>query len=469
VDLLPKFDGKETWAAVYKIRENPDFRELSDYIVGNIDWLEVVSEKANFLQAELETFLNGSWTPGKFGNAINRKWHEKFYRPSTSNPTPPKVVKRWADYSSDEDNNLIMGLSSLNKEQAKTSPGITIPKDTSDYFPVGYSRLNRFCQKHDWTLTTSELKFSDQGIQAFQTMEDGTIKLPDKASDSLKNALQSLLMCFALISVSPDSLAERVDHDVAITYMCSIVAREKLFKKDKALAAVALKNGDGGRSVFVNRLMFLTQTGSSAIKELITAIEKVFLKFAQEIKEDKLDENLVEYIATHAFTSEEGMMSNVYRKNWINATRMIDSYDNRGRKIKKQEKYKKLHVSLPDIQTSPGIPLKPEEVSKLNELKEKFNDRKSQMKLRIESIDKTKITLADKPRVAKEIVEQAYAKLNPYSLIIKERINLIRSKAKSKSKNENDPIPQHAWVEARVEVLKETATISDAIYGELTW
>jgi lambda repressor-like predicted transcriptional regulator len=374
-----------------------------------------------------------------------------------------KPPKRWADCSSsDEDEHLSAAIQSLTTKSENKSPGIILPKDFDECFPMLGDRLTKICTHYGWDKTTDDsCELKRQGLISFEEKADGTIIFDVENNERL--ALLSLYAFVGAFFLKPQELAKENSTEVALTFMCSIIAKEQLAKGDhKDLLSIALKNGDGGKAVFRNRLFFLTKSSDSGVKLILAALEKLASKFARELQEDQLDEETRQAVTDRAFTSIEGMLANSYRK----TKRPVyeERYDPVKRKKAPVVVSHKTSVSLPDLATS-RMPLKPSELTKAEALRSKFNDRRSEVKRRLDRMDSSNAFLT--PKVCKEVATEAYAKLSPLRMILKSRTTKIRDLA-TKNNNGQKPGPGD-WATATTQVLLETPEIGEEVWSYLSW
>jgi hypothetical protein len=355
-------------------------------------------------------------------------------------------------------------MSSLGTSTQQKSPGVDLPQDFDTCFPLLNSRIQRFCEHHEWDVRYVEgTKLRAQGLIDFREEGDGTLIL-DRVQDEGRIALATLYASVASLFIQPSSLVDEDNTEVAVTYVCSMIAREKLSGESKDYLRVALKGGDGGKAVFHGRLYYLTRSGSSAMKLVIEAVEKLLGKFVREIPNDRLTTEVVEQVKNRAFTSLDGMLDNSYRTTRVASTRQVRQTDRRGRTITAPVRVMKQHKIVPDL-TAAKAPLKPQELTRLNQLRDSFNDRKAEVMKRIGRL--TSPTLFDTPKVCIEVTAEAYSKLQGFKAILRDRTAGIRERAMQLNDG-NKPGPGH-WVTAKSELLREAPDIPEAIWNDLRW
>jgi DNA-binding Lrp family transcriptional regulator len=110
-------------------------------------------------------------------------------------------------------------------------------------------------------------------------------------------------------------------------------------------------------------------------------------------------------------------------------------------------------------------PLKPEEFSKANSLREAFNDRKKEVERRMRQ--ESQPELLTQPKLCKAVVDEAYQKLASYKEILKARTQQIREAA-TKLNEGKTPTPGH-WAAAKSEVLSKTPDIPESVWNSLRW
>lgn len=383
---------------------------------------------------------------------------------STTTTPATKPIVRWGDMSSDEDDLLKIAIGSLSGPVADKKPSVTLPGDFGTLFPLLQKQIEKFCTFHKWEVNNDPAtNLSSQGVISFTENNDGSITAAS-LTELQRLALVSLYTCVGSLFLKPQALVDESNTEVALTYVCSVIAREKLSGDDKDLLKIAIKSGDGGKTTLKGRLHSLCATGSSAVELIFNSLEKLVSKFARELKSDQLDSETIQLITEKSFTSIEGMMSNHYRHGFVKVTKNVEKTDRRGKKTTVKETVQRKKYSPPDLTTS-NLPLKAGEITKLNELRLKFNNRKAEVETRIAKVGSP--TLFDKPRVCKEVVDEAYAKLKSLKSILKSRNDQIREKAKSLNSG-NKPGPGH-WAEAKSEVLGKEKDIPDSVYAELRW
>jgi hypothetical protein len=393
--------------------------------------------------------------------------HKDWYRNSTVRATAPLTPKleKWGDLSSaSEDEDILRAFGSLLKTTVDKNPGVDLPEDFQECFPMLYNRIDKFCTSHNWDLQLIQgTKLRLQGLVTFSENDDGTIN-SDKLSDSERLALASLYASVASIFVQPQCLVAKDSTEVAVTYVCSLIAQEKLLEENKDYLKVALKNGDGGKSVLHNRFYCLTKTGSSAIKLVIAAIDKILTKFARTLDKNSLSQQVIKEITDRAFTTLDGMLDNSCRITQVDAVRFETKIGRKGNSTRERVTYKKSHKVVPDILTAKA-PLKPQELTKLQSLQSTFNRRKTEVEKRLKSISQP--TLLDRPKICQEVTNEAYQKLRGYKAILKQRVAEIRGIA-TEANQGNKPGPGH-WAAARAQVLEKAPDIPDSVYNELRW
>jgi uncharacterized protein YwgA len=377
----------------------------------------------------------------------------------------PTKTFRWGDVSSSsEDEIMLSAISSLQKKSDFLTPGIDLPGDFGIAFPMLDDRIRRFCTHHNWDVRyAKDTLLRAQGLILFSEEKDGSIRM-EKPNDSDRVALGSLYASVASLFIQPQSLVGEDNTEVAVTYVCSLIAQMKLSEGNKDYLKIALKNGDGGKAVLNGRFYSLTKTGSSAIKLVIEAVDKLLHKFARELKEDQLNASVVQLISSRAFTSLDGMMDNTYRISLVDAIKVETEIDKRGKSIKVKKAVKRQHKVVPDLSVA-KFPLKPAEISKVNELKEKFNNRKAVIEKRLSKV--TEPTIFTQPKLCYEVVHEAYAKLQGFKAIQKDRMAKIREGATALNSG-NKPGPGH-WAMAKAEVMKTTSDIPQVVWDDLKW
>jgi hypothetical protein len=465
--------GKHFWEClpeVYRPSEGDTFQKvysLQKILKEDVKGFEEIRNKTNTLTDELadvehecKLIVSGQGE-GYLIKIAHPSWHNIF------EPTgkPPAKTLRWGDVSSSsEDELLACAISSLSKKSEKKTPGVDFPEDFEDCFPTPAKKIIKFCDSQGWEFRlTKGTRLRDQGFVEFKENPDGTIDSSNMGNNQIL-ALASFYAAIASMSIQPKSLVEKGDTEVAVTYVCSLIAKHKLSEDNPELLKIALKNGDGGKAVLRGRFYFLTKTGSTAIKLIIEGVEKILEKFAREFPKDQITKDILDQITDRAFTSIDGMMENSYRTAMVDAVQYEEKLDRKGKTSKVQVKVKKLHRVVPDL-TSGTNPLKPEELSKLNEVKEKFNDRKTIINKRIADLSDT--TILSKPKICREVVLEAYSKLQNFKTIMKDRVVRIRSKATALN-NGTKPTPAN-WAQAKAEVLAESLQISDSVWDGLRW
>jgi len=401
----------------------------------------------------LASFIHESWVADEMKASFVR----------TDTRVIPSAQPRWGDLSSGEEDEVFSAtVRSLTRAKESRDPGVDLPKDFDQCFPSLGRRIDKLCNHYGWEKRyDSSIELKKQGLVLFTEEVDGTIKCSLENNERL--ALLSLYSCVGAMFLKPQALAQEDGTEVALTYVCSVIAREKLAEdRDKDLLKIALKNGDGGKSIFTNRLHFLTKAGSSGIRMVIESLEKLVSKFARELKEDQLDSTTVKAITDRAFTSIDGMLGNCYRRS------KVPVYENRavaGKKGKFPVKVgEKTVVSPPDLSTS-RLPLKPSELTKGNSLRTQFNNRKAIVETRIGNVASPTIFTA--PMMCKEVVAEAYQKLMPYKTILKSRVAKIREVA-TEDNNGAKPGPGN-WATATTKVIQVTEDINEEVFNYLVW
>jgi hypothetical protein len=308
-------------------------------------------------------------------------------------------------------------------------------------------------------------------LPSFKFNEDKSVShsfVGEKDEDK-RVAVQSILTAIASLSYTPEFLVGR-GTEVALTYLCSLIAKESISKEDRdpQILKVAMKSGDGGKTVLQNRLYGLTQTGTSSMKLVFEAIDKMLHKLVQTMNLDLLEESTLRDIQNRAFTSTDGMMENSYRSTTMVVIETIEIPQSKGRKKGKPEfkevRSKKIRKSIPDL-TIGDKPFKTEEIARANALRKKFNDRKSVIDLRLGKVSKSDIL--DKPRICKEVVEAAYLKLQSLNSVLKDRTARIRVRATELSDGKK-PTQGH-WAVAKAEILATEPEIPEVIWDGLDW
>lgn len=418
-----------------------------------------LKKNLELIQFDLKMVLGKTWTKELISFA-SEQWRN-------ISATPTRVsqrIERWGDVSSSEDEQLVKSISSLVKGSTSKTPGVKLPLDFPECFPGPFRKIEKFCDFHQWEITFStESKLRSQGLVQFSELETGEID-SSRLDDTARVALASLYTAVASISIQPGSLVGEENTEVALTYVCSLVAKELLGRENSELLKVALKNGDGGRALLRGRFYSLTKSGSSAIKLVIEAIEKILEKFARDLDKDKIKGDLLDQITSRAFTSIDGMQDNSYRVAVIDSYKVEESTDRRGKTTKTKVKCKKQHRIVPDLSTATN-PLKAEEISKINQIKDSFNNRKSVIEERLSKI--TQPTLLSKPKVCREVVLEAYEKLQAFKSIMRDRVVKIRDRATALSGGKK-PDPSN-WTIAKSEILKESPTIPETVWDGLKW
>lgn len=428
-----------------------ELRRLND-VLSKFSYDVRIVEDGHY-QVDLSTFIHESWVADtSFAS----------YMKPEDKPSLPSIG-RWGDLcSSDEDDLIASAVRSLTKPKESANPGIVLPLDFDTCFPMLGRRIEKLCNHYQWEKRLDRtVEIRRQGLVPFRENSNGIIECSLDNNERL--ALLSLYACVGAMFLKPQTLAREDNTEVALTFVCSAIAREQLaVGVDKDLVNIALKNGDGGRTVFSNRLLFLTKSGDSAMKMIFKALDKLVSKFARELKDDQLDEETSRAITDRAFTSVEGMLGNCYRKS------KIDIHENRavpGRKGRAPVKVgEKTIVSPPDLKTS-RVPLKPSELTRINSLSQRFNDRKSEVEKRVSKVANP--TIFTTPLVCKEVVAEAYRKLAPLKVILKSRTTKIRDIA-TKANNGAKPGPGD-WATAMTQVLNDTSEISEEVYAFFNW
>jgi len=452
----------ERWIKIVELKES--LKRNIQYYQDNRDTIKYVNENLPKLEHDLRLILDGHYDSG-LTTFVHYSWGEI---------TPPNAVgvpelpKRWADYSSsDEDQSLISTVLSMSKKTEAKKAGINLPGDFDTSFPILYRRIVRLCNHWQWEIRKDQaVRLSNQGLIRFIENPDGTVDTSQLA-DTDRIALVSLYTSIACLFIKPQTMLGQDNTEVAVTYVCSVIAREKLSGENKDRMNVALKNGDGGKAVLNGRFCQLTKTGSSAIKLVMETVEKLTTKFARELRDDSLDKETVEAITGKAFTSIDGMLTNSCRTAVVEVPQIEERTDNRGRTSRVTKKVRKTIKVVPDLSTAKA-PLKPIEVARIETLKTVFNNRKAVVEKRFDDLDKNiKPNLLDKPNICHQVTFEAYAKLQGYKVILKERSTRIRDRA-TELNNGNKPGPGH-WAQAKAEVLADCPDIPQPIFDGLTW
>lgn len=447
----------ETYQFVYDLKNSLSITEeglqslqtQADKIKEDLDLikfdLKMISGKT--LHEELSSFASMEW------------------KKLSSTPVVPPLMERWGDVNSSEDEQLYNSISSLVKGPVVKTPGVKLPQDFQECFPGLFRKIEKFCDFHEWEITySSESKLRSQGLVLF-TEDPLTGEIDSsRLDDSSRIALASLYTAVASLSIQPGSLVGEENTEVALTYVCSLVAKELLGKENSELLKVALKNGDGGKALLRGRFYSLTKSGSSAIKLVIEAVEKILEKFARDLDKDKIKGDLLTQITSRAFTSLDGMQDNSYRVAIVDVYKTEEITDRRGKTVKSRVKVKKQHRVVPDLNVASN-PLKAEEISKINSIKDSFNARKAVIEKRLSQEQQP--TLLSRPRICRDVVNEAYEKLHSFKSIMRDRVVKIRDKATALSGGKK-PDPSN-WIMAKAEVLKESPIISDSVWDSLSW
>jgi hypothetical protein len=427
----------------------PDIRSINEELTHAEYDLRLIEDGHMQTSRELVTFASDDWLQVK----------------QPVKETRPKKTLFWADASSSsEDELLISAISSLSKESPKKTPGIDLPEDFAACFPAIAAKLSKTCNTFNWDCRyVKGTNLRAQGLVQFQETETGDIK-SDHLTDSNRIALASLYAAAASLSVQPQCLVAEDDTEVAVTYVCSLIAQRKLGAENPELMKIALKNGDGGQAVLRGRFFSLTKTGSSAMKLVIEAMEKLLDKFARELSIDLLKGEVLKQVTDRSFTSLDGMMENSYRTTLVESFSTEERTDRRGKLARTKVKVKKLHKIVPDLSTG-SYPLKPSEVTRINNLRDAFNNRKAEIETRLGKVSES--TFLDRPRICREVVQEAYTKLQAFKSLMKDRVVKIRERATALN-NGNKPGPVH-WTTAKTEILKDTPDIPDSVWDEIAW
>lgn len=453
-DLKDDLKEYETTNVALELRNaNTALAQLSD----EINWIIDGHIKENYEHFKV---IHDGWLAGAL--------------PSSQPQEPPSSsVKRWGDESSEDDDTVMLeAVSSILKKGESKEAGIDLPGDFETCFPWLNKRIKSFCARHSWeTRYIKETNLRSQGLISYVISEDNkqvTVPATGNAvvDHNNKLALASLYASVAALSIKPESLLAENSTEVAITFFCSILAREKLAtSENKDYLRIALKNGDGGRATYASRMYTLCKTGSSAIKLIIDSIEKLYSKFARELSDDKLDDETVQCIITRAFTTTEGMLQNSFRSTRKEEEQVMVTVDAKKRETKTFKKVWKTSKVVPDLSIA-GAPLRADEVTMLLSIKEQFNNRTAEVEKRL--LEKTsQATLFDKPKICLEVVQEAYQRLQSYKTILKERVMLIRARATALNDGKK-PSPTN-WATAKSEVLTNTSSMPQSIIDELIW
>lgn len=427
----------------------------------NLDQMSTMNKKLPELIFDLECILNQ--TTSVLNKDVHSGWWDIGLNPGGA--TSSVVYKRWGDLSSSsEDEKLVKSLNSLIGTKAETAPGIDLPGDFDTIFPDLFDRLTRFTVHYGWEINLKpEVLLRSQGLIQFTRNQDDEFDTKNLSAEA-KLALVSLYSSVACLFIQPNSLVGEKETEVAVTYACSIIAREKLSKNNKEYLKIALKSGDGGKATLLGRFYYLTKTGSSAIRLVFEAIEKCLTKFARELPDDQLTQEVITDVTTRAFTSTDGMLENSYRISTVETTEYVNRLDKRGKTVKEEKKVRKPRKVVPDL-TVAQVPLKPSELTKVNAIRDAFNNRKAEIEKRLNKVDKP--SMFDKPKICQEVVLEAYNKLQGYKQILKERNLQIRQEA-TKLNDGKKPSPGN-WAAAKAEVLKKTDDIPDSVLDMIKW
>lgn len=462
--LVPK--SGDTYAVLYKLREKT-LKDVYTEFIENESSLLQVNRDLPALIFDCETIIKKTAQPSLL-TFVHESWIDQD-QPNVDPDATLKPMQRWGDMtSSSEDEQVTNAIASLTKRSDKTNSGgsIVLPQDFDECFPKLWGIISRFTDHFEWTVNLDkDVYLKRQGLIPFTEGDDGSLTLSQdsKPDDSL--ALASLYSAVAALIYQPQALVGKGDTEVAITYVCSLLARRALGKEYQDYASIALKSGDGGRALLLNRFLFLTKQGSSAIKMVFEAVDKLLQKRVREVDLDSLEPGLLDEIITRSYTSIKGMMENCYRKNMTTVTVSETTTNRQGKPQRVDRKVRKLTKSPPDLNLS-RVPLKPAELTKLNELRESFNDRQAVIESRLSKIREPSIH--DKPKVCREVVLEAYVKVQGLKGILRDRTAQIRQRALELS-GEKKTVTPGLWSQAKAEVLEKTPDIGKAIYDSLVW
>jgi hypothetical protein len=461
---IPEEEIPKTWGDLKKFEEtfNPLIQSLEkerNFYNAELNLYGIMSELRQFIKGELKDDPI---------NMLGSIWFDSKKAEEVSNPFKGIL---WGDLSSSEDENdskLKSALEKLHFKGDKKKSGITLPKDFKSCFPIIGEKIENYCQSIGWQVFYApDTLLKNQGLISFSLEErEGemffAIGNPD--DNDARVALASLYASVATLSFQPQYVTNEDNTEVATTYMCSLLAEHHLAKKGGEFVKIALKNGDGGKTVLSGRIYSLCKTGSSAPKLVLEAILKLMDQRAREIQPEQINKEVVDFIQKQAFTSIEGMLANSYRTQIKFVNETYEEKDKKGKSVRKTRRVKKNSRLAPDLVVS-NQPLKPEEFSKANSLREAFNDRKKEVERRMRQ--ESQPELLTQPKLCKAVVDEAYQKLASYKEILKARTQQIREAA-TKLNEGKTPTPGH-WAAAKSEVLSKTPDIPESVWNSLKW
>jgi hypothetical protein len=268
---------------------------------------------------------------------------------------------------------------------------------------------------------------------------------------------------FYTLKERPDALLAKDKQDIVSCYTLSLIFKKfRSAERYKQWCDIALKNGDGGKSVVKTRFYALFTTGSGYANCLWDLFHKMLYTQLKNV-DDELADEMIASFAKLCFTSPNGMLTNSYQTCTRTSKETQQTVVN-GKVKNILREVKRKGQLVPKLSLN-RAPLKQAEMEALQPVIDKFNDFESVLSDVVRKLDDVhnefKVAIA-----AKTVANFAYSKTSIFRKLIKSRKEAIRLKITTSA--ENNKVNQSTWLTAQTIILKDAQDV-DVNSLNLVW
>jgi hypothetical protein len=362
----------------------------------------------------------------------------------------------WGDLSDDDEAREIaasLATYGLGKETTISKPNtISIPEGMKDMLPDIHKIIEKWTGKYGYDLEIDTTNTMRSCGFKFQNLYNEDYENNIKQVNLLdKKKLADLHSLFSFLVLRPDIALKQNERNVCATYALFLIFKKfKMSDKNRKYCKISLKNGDAGESILLDGIRSLFSMKLTAANMIWKAFHVMFihaLESAMKTQKDRI-EAMLESFSTTCFTSTQGMLNNAYRDVTKTVMVEVEETSKKGKSSKSKRPTRRTGKDVPAITLS-KVPLRDEELKKLQAVQEHFNNFAKIVDEVNSKIDSKKTF--QKAIVVEKITEIAYSKISILRRHIKERKNAIREKIALEKKTVN----QMSWLPAQAEILAD--------------
>jgi hypothetical protein len=391
---------------------------------------------------------------------------EKKYSDVTNTSGKQEAVRRWADYSSSEPDDITDDLEELIgwDDLSTTASGIVIPDDLETLWPKGYEVITNVAKDLGFTVTKTHKNLQSGGFRPNDLFclpkEEAKVKYAsfDREMQSSINAFRALIM---FLKIQPNQvLAQDAKFAVSASYVLHFLLKTGDEERD-ARNNKCLKHQDGGRSILNTRLGRLFSVNPSIGSSLLLNLDKLYRAHARRlIERHEISVELRELMIQFCFTSPEGMLTKFYAKERRREKRTVEKVNAKGKVTLTSE------IKLVDGQRIPTLQLGSDFLTS----DEKEELRKYDRQFNLTAIVKERSAKADDPsffenlaKFVEDLVSDAYAATKGLGAVIRQR----KRRHRGHIVPVDGKVSPSAWQTALNEAMEEVTPIPQRTFEEI--